>query len=245
MRHAYRDKIYRRYSSERIGRLAPDSVEGFAPRAPYFRKLIREYFPVERSAAILEIGCGHGAFLYFMRQAGYLNATGIDDSPEQVQEARRLGIVEVQNADLAEHLKTISTESLDVLVAFDVIEHFTKGELSRLADEFYRVLKPGGRLITHQPNTEGPFGSFMRHWDFTHETGFTRQSIAQLLLSSNFRRVSSYEDKPVVHGLKSLVRYVMWQLLLRQAYRFARIVETGGCDADAIFTLNFLTVAEK
>lgn len=245
MKHAYRDKIYRRYSSDRLGRLAPETVEGFRPRAPYFRKLIREYFPAARSAAILEIGCGHGAFLYFMRQAGYVNATGIDDSPEQVQEARRLGIAEVQSADVAEHLKTIPAESLDVLVAFDVIEHFTKEELSGLADEFYRVLRPGGRLITHQPNAEGPFGSFMRHWDFTHETGFTRQSIAQLLLSSSFRKVSSYEDKPVVHGLKSLVRYLLWEFLLRQACRIARIVETGSCDADAIFTLNFLTVAEK
>lgn len=243
--HPYREKIYRHYSTDRIGRLAPESVAGFRRRAPYFRKLIRDHFPAARSAAILEIGCGHGAFLYFMREAGYLGARGIDDSPEQVREAQRLGIGEVRQADLAGHLRTLPDASLDLLVAFDVIEHFTKEELSGLADEFYRVLKPGGRLITHQPNGEGPFGGFMRHWDFTHETGFTRQSIAQLFLSSRFRKVSSFEDKPVIHGLKSLGRYVLWQFFLRQTYRLMRIVETGGCDADSVFTLNFLTVAEK
>ena len=242
---SYRDKIYRHYSSDRIGRLAPQTVEGFRPRAPYFRKLMREHFPAERSAAILEIGCGHGAFLYFMREAGYVNAVGVDASPEQVREAHRLGIAQVTHANLGEHLGTLKDEALDILVAFDVIEHFTKEELSRLADEFYRVLKPGGRLISHQPNAEGPFGSFMRHWDFTHENGFTRQSLAQLLLSSRFRKVASYEDKPVVHGVKSLGRYVLWQYFLRPIYRFTRIIEMGSCDADAIFTLNFLTVAEK
>jgi 2-polyprenyl-3-methyl-5-hydroxy-6-metoxy-1,4-benzoquinol methylase len=243
--HHYREKIYRHYSSNRIGKLAPDTVEGFRPRAPYFLKLMRDHFPVARTAAILEIGCGHGAFLYFMHQAGYRNASGIDGSPEQVREAHRLGISDVRHANLTEHLKTLADDTLDVLVAIDVIEHFTKEELSRLVDEFYRVLKPGGRLISHQPNGEGPFGSFMRHWDFTHENGFTRQSIAQLLLSSNFRKVASYEDKPVIHGIKSLGRYVIWEFFLRQIYRFVRIVETGSCDADAIFTLNFTTVAEK
>lgn len=245
MKHAYREKIYRRYSSDRIGRLAPDSVDGFAPRAPYFRKLIREHFPAVRSAAILEVGCGHGALLHFVREAGYVNASGIDDSPEQVHEAQRLGVPQVRRANVAEYLRMLPEQSLDVVVAFDVLEHFTKDELCELVGEFYRVLKHDGRLISHQPNAEGPFGSFMRHWDFTHETAFTRQSIAQLLLSGSFRKVSSYEDKPVVHGVKSLIRYLVWQFVLRQIYRFARIVETGSCDAEAIFTLNFLTVAEK
>lgn len=82
----YRDKIYPHYCSNWISRLAPDTVEGFRPRAPYLRKLIRDHFPTSRSVVILEIGCGHGAFLHFMRQAGYRNASGVDGSAEQVQE---------------------------------------------------------------------------------------------------------------------------------------------------------------
>lgn len=61
--HHHRGKIYRHYSSDRIGKLAPDTVEGFRPRAPYFLKLMRDHFPAARAAAILEIGCGYGVLL--------------------------------------------------------------------------------------------------------------------------------------------------------------------------------------
>jgi len=241
----YRQKIYKYYSSNRIGSLAPDTIEGFKLRHPYFKKLIRQHFPGDRQSRILELGCGHGAFLHSIHNEGYVNANGVDGSEEQVKEAERLGIAGVSKGDLVEYLGDIEDGSLDLVIAIDVLEHFTKDELSDLVDELYRVLKEGGKVICHQPNGEGPFGNFMREWDFTHETGFTRQSIAQLLLSRNFRKVVSYEDKPVVHGFKSLGRYLLWEYFLRQVYRFARVVETGSCDADAIFTLNFLTVADK
>lgn len=241
----YRNKIYKYYSSRRIGKLAPDTVDGFKSRAPYFKKLIREHFPQDRNAKIVEIGCGHGAFLHYVQEAGYANSKGVDTSQEQVQEAHRLGIASVQQGDLVEHLKGIDGNTVDVLIAFDVLEHFTKEEVSELVEELYRVLKKGGTVISHQPNGEGPFGNFIRHGDFTHELAFTRQSIAQLFLSSGFAKVASYEDKPVIHGMKSFVRYVLWEFVLRRIYRLRMVIETGGCDRNAIFSLNFLTVAEK
>lgn len=241
----YRNKIYKEYSSRRIGTLAPDTVGGFKPRAPYFEKVIRDHFPQDKTSRILEIGCGHGAFLYFLQRSGYTDIDGVDTSEEQVREAHRLGITCVRHGNLMEVLAGIKDNSLDVLIAFDVIEHFTKDELSDLVDEFYRILKRGGKVISHQPNAEGPFGNFMRHWDFTHELAFTRQSIAQLFFSSGFAKVQSYEDKPVMHGMKSLARYILWEFVLRRIYMFRMVIETGGCDHNSIFSLNFLTIAEK
>jgi 2-polyprenyl-3-methyl-5-hydroxy-6-metoxy-1,4-benzoquinol methylase len=242
----YREKIYKYYSSNRIGKLAPDTVKGFKPREPYLRKIIKDHFQEDnKKARILEIGCGHGAFQYYITQAGYTNSIGIDGSEEQVQEAHRLGIQNIIHADLVDYIKTVENNSIDLLIAFDVIEHFKKEELSDLEDEFFRVLKPGGKIICHTPNGEGPFGNFIRTSDFTHEIAFTRQSIAQLFLSSGFEEVKSYEDKPIPHGLKSMVRYILWEYFVRNIYRFLRIVECGSCDKDAIFSQNFLTVAYK
>lgn len=241
----YRQKIYKYYSSKRIGRLAPDTVDGFKLQAPYFLKLIREHFPKDTDATILDLGCGHGAFVYHIQRAGYTRITGVDASEEQVREARRLGVRGVQHGDLVAHLNAIDSSSVDLLIAIDVIEHFTKDELSDLVDEFYRVLRTRGKVVSHQPNSEGPFGSFMRHWDYTHELAFTRQSIAQLFLASGFSDIRSYEDKPVVHGLRSLIRFILWEYAIRNVYRCLVTIECGACPPDAIFSQNFLTIATK
>src|SRR5688572_16897500 len=103
---------------------------------------------------------------------------------------------------------------------------------------------PNGRWIIHVPNAESPFGACMRYWDFTHELAFTRTSIAQLLKASGFASVLCYEDQPVPHGLKSAVRYVLWNII-----RFALLcyvaIETGAVDRGAVFTRNMLAVGRR
>ena len=241
----YREKIYKNYSSKRTGVLAPESVSGFKSREPYLLKIIKEHFPANKNAEILELGCGYGAFQFYIQQAGYTTSTGIDGSEEQVKEAHRLGMHNIRFANLVDYIKDMQDSSVDLLIVFDVIEHFNKTELSDLADVFYRVLKKGGKIICHAPNAESPFGSFMRSWDFTHEIAFTRQSIAQLFLSSGFSNVRTYEDKPIPHGAKSFIRYILWEYFIRKLYRFLIIVESGGCDKEAIFSQNFLAIITK
>jgi len=241
---AYRARIYGAYVTGRSDALAPQSIAGLAPRLPYLRWLVRSCMPADRAAAILDIGCGHGAILYALQQAGYRNARGVDGSAEQVQAAARLGIAGVQQGDLMQALRDATAASLDVVIAFDVIEHFTKAELIPLVDEVHRVHRPGGRWIIHAPNAEGPFGSRVRHGDLTHELAFTRTSLGQLLLASGFARVEAYEDRPIAHGFTSGVRAALWRLI-RATLLFYIAVETGSLDRRAVFSQNLLAVAWK
>lgn len=240
----YRNRIYNNYVNARTTALAPESLSGLNPRAPYLGRLVQRYFPPDRQATITDLGCGHGAIIYFARRAGYVNVRGVDGSPEQVAAARRLGIEGVEEGDLLQELAALPDAAQDCIVTFDVIEHFNRDELIGLVDEVYRVLKPGGRWIIHVPNGESPFAGRMRYWDFTHELSFTRVSIAQLLYSSRFSNVSSYEDEPIPHGVKSMVRWVLWKVC-RAALRIYLAAETGDIGREAIFSQNFLTVAVK
>jgi SAM-dependent methyltransferase len=137
-----------------------------------------------------------------------------------------------------------SDGSVDALVAFDVIEHFTRDELIGLVDEAWRVLKDGGVWIIHVPNGESPFAGRMRYWDLTHELAFTHTSMSQLLRSSGFSAVACYEDEPVVHGLKSGLRWVLWKMI-RVGLRLYLAAETGDTSQKAIFSQNLLAVAVK
>ena len=243
-RSDYRNRIYKYYVRARRKSLTPERVDGFKPRAPMLRKIIREHFPKVGNASILDLGCGHGAFLHFIREAGYTDVSGVDGSPEQVAEAARLGIEGAFEGDLLETLHSLPDQSKDVIIAFDVIEHFTKAELMPFVDEVYRVLRSEGKWIIHTPNGESPFGARMFFGDFTHELGFTRTSIAQLLLASGFSKVLCEEDTPIPHGIKSAARFIMWKCV-RGFLRLYLNVENHAGESACIFSQNFLAVAVK
>lgn len=240
----YRDRIYQYYVHSRQHSLTPENLEGLRPRAACLNKLIREHFPTDKNASILDLGCGHGALIYFAKKAGFKNITGVDRSPEQVTEAKRLGIEGVFEGDLMRSLEFLADESLDSVISFDVIEHFTKDELLLFVDQVYRVLRKGGKWIIHTPNAESPFVGRIYYGDFTHELAFTRISISQLLKSSGFTNIICLEDAPIPHGFKSAIRWAIWKVI-RGGFRFYMAVETGSGEHNFIFTQSFLTVAQK
>jgi 2-polyprenyl-3-methyl-5-hydroxy-6-metoxy-1,4-benzoquinol methylase len=64
----------------------------FRPRVVYLGHLIARYLPQDRASRIVDLGCGHGTFLYFLSRAGYTRIAGIDTSQQQIDLAHRLGI---------------------------------------------------------------------------------------------------------------------------------------------------------
>jgi SAM-dependent methyltransferase len=239
----YRARIYGDYVNAATDALAPETTAGLASRSPVLTRFIAEHFPPEPDAAILDLGCGHGALLYFAGQAGYTNVSGIDGSPAQIEAAHRLGIAGVKAGEILPSLRLTPAASLDAVIAYDVIEHLTKDELIDVTDEVFRTLKPGGRWIVHAPNGLSPFCGVMTYGDLTHEMAFTPESLTQLFLACGFKSASFYEDPPAVRGLKSAVRAVLWRLL-RQVYRAALVIETGMPEY-RVFTINLTAVAVK
>jgi SAM-dependent methyltransferase len=243
MERGYRDRIYGSYLSGRA-LFAPTTPKGLVSRRHLLRRVVREHFPPSRDASVLDVGCGHGALLYYAREMGYVNLRGVDGSQEQVEAAERLGVPCVEQGEVVQTLSGLADCSQDCIVAFDVIEHFTREELIGLVDEVFRVLKPKGRWIIHTPNAESPFGMRVRYGDLTHELAFTRTSIAQLLLSSGFSQVESFEDYPEPYSAVRVGRWLIWKLI-RSALRVYLAAETGDSARAAIFSQNFLTVAFK
>jgi len=90
-----RETVYSGYVTQRQEHLV-SSMQEREPRLRECRKIIRQHFPEDRGASILDLGCGHGVFLHAARQEGYEDVRGVDRSPEQVEAAGRLGIEGVE-----------------------------------------------------------------------------------------------------------------------------------------------------
>ena len=238
---SWKQIVYQSYvSSGHIRSRGATAEEHLRERRAYCETIIRRHFPRDRSSRILDIGCGHGALLYFLGQEGYSNLQGVDGSGEQVELARQLGIAGVELADAQDYLRSRGSESADVVALFDVLEHLTRQEAFDLLTEVRRVLAPGGMCIGHVPNAEGIFGSRIRYGDLTHEQAFTASSIRQMFGALRFGKTECFEDKPVVHGMKSLVRRILWELGSAPA-RLLSLAETGG--SGVILSQNLLFVA--
>jgi SAM-dependent methyltransferase len=98
---------------------------------------------------VLEVGCGRGAGLALLRQAGATRADGIDLDPVMVRLARRTAGTGVLVAVADIGALPMPADSYDVVVDFGAI-HLIPDWRTGIA-EVTRVLRPGGRFLFEQP----------------------------------------------------------------------------------------------
>jgi SAM-dependent methyltransferase len=209
----WKSRFYAAYVSSGQASDTGEAAEDlFRPRKAFLNHIIATHLPSDRTARIVDLGCGPGALLYFLEQAGYRNVAGVDVSEEQIAVAARLGISSASCATLEDFLAAQGDASVDAVLAIDILEHFTRPEIMEMLAAVHRVLKPGGRCVAHVPNSDGLFGMRIRYGDFTHELALNPSSARQVFRVAGFREVRCFEDKPRVHGPASLVRRVIWDL---------------------------------
>ena len=142
-----REHMYRKYVLSGTSGVRAETIKDLAPRVPYLRRIVRNFFPANKQAAILDLGCGNGALLHVLAQGGYCNLSGVDASAEQVEVAHALGVRGVKQSDLFSCLREARSATFDVVITFDVIEHLSKQEVMLAAGEVHRVLGPDGRWL--------------------------------------------------------------------------------------------------
>lgn len=168
--------------------------------------------PDNENARILDVGCGTGHFLYFLKKKGYKNFLGIDISPQQVEFCKKNVSETVNLADAFEFLN--DTEGVyDVIVAHDVLEHIKKKNILDFLDLAFTSLNNNGIFIIRVPNMSNPFSLDSRYRDFTHETGFTEKSLYQVLYVSGFRDIEIFSTKIQIRSFRNRVRNLMLDLL--------------------------------
>lgn len=113
---------------------------------------LRSTLPFNRYRKILDVGTGTGFFSVLLGRSGY-RMTGIDITPAMVEEAKK----EAEKFDVkarfmvmdAQNLR-FKDESFDAIITRNLT--WTLPDVEKAYQEWYRVLRPGGRLINYDAN---------------------------------------------------------------------------------------------
>ena len=164
----------------------------------FVRRDIEPLLPA-RAPRVLEIGCGGGGTLDWLKQSGRAQWTsGIELSSEAAAIARTR-VDDVRCGDANVLLEQFPQDSFDLILCLDVLEHLVDpwAALSKIQG----LLRPGGRIITSLPNVRHHsvvLPLLLRgRWEYrdagimdrTHLRFFSRQGIAGLMRGAGLREV--------------------------------------------------------
>jgi 2-polyprenyl-3-methyl-5-hydroxy-6-metoxy-1,4-benzoquinol methylase len=239
----YRSVLYDNYHSTQSGRAAHTDAKSLHEREKRrFRKEIKPLLgSISTDAEVFDLGCGSGSLLAVLKEEGFHRLMGMDLSPEQVAQAHAWGLQEVQEGDGLAHLKSVPSH-WDLVLAADIIEHFTKDELVDLLQVIKSSLKKNGRLILRTPNMDSSLASVFAHGDFTHENRLNASSLEQVLLAVGFHKVDIRpSDMSAQSVVKEAFRKPLYGLhvLIRKATLFA----TGRSTKGVLFSPNMIAIA--
>lgn len=238
----YRERIYGSYVSAFKGRPDPQHLRSdFSRQASFFDHLLRPAVAAVRPRKMLDIACGQGRLLFWAERSGIPDARGFDVSGEQIEVARSLGL-NAEVAVAADYL-TACDRDFDLVVAMDIVEHFTRDEALLFLERCYDCIRPGGALFVTTPNGGGWRVGPVAHGDLTHETIFTPQTISLALKLSGFEDIRVREVVPAPTSVRSRVRRLLWQGI-RLVPAAIDVIEKGSA-GDGIYSRVMAVVARK
>jgi 2-polyprenyl-3-methyl-5-hydroxy-6-metoxy-1,4-benzoquinol methylase len=166
--------------------------------------------PSDREARILDIGCGDGKFLFFLKRNGYVGSEGLELSACLADIAgKRVGcpvhVVDDTVDFLSRHRGRYDTVTMN-----DVLEHIPKEDIIHFLSVAREALVPGGNLVVNVPQVSGFTSLYCRYVDFTHQIIFSEMSLRQVLLLAGFEHIRFIREK---WPFKLTPRHLCYRLL--------------------------------
>ena len=178
------------------------------------------------------MGCGAGTMIQYLKNKGAGDILGIDISREQLAICKKYVSENVIETDVIEFLRR-NESRYDLITAIDFIEHLKKDTVVEFVQLVFKTLTEGGIAIIRTPNMGSMLGSYSRYVDFTHEVGFTEESIQQIFHLCHYRDVRVFNS---YCGIKRLVALTL----------FARFIELLYNNRHAnVITKNMILIASK
>jgi len=117
--------------------------------------LLGNWLPSDKNAIILEVACGAGVLMTWMKKLGYGQISGVDISEEQTAIAKQCGLAVVTEEALA-FLAKCDDDHYDAIFALDFYEHLTPDQFVQFLAVANKKLKTKGILVLRGPNGDSP-----------------------------------------------------------------------------------------
>jgi len=103
---------------------------------------------IEKNSTVLDLGCGDGAVLGYLKEKGNINGIGVDVSDEILEKAKEIG-VETIKMDISKLENLNSLPEVDYVLGFEIIEHMPNTE-----EFIFKIEKKAKKgMIFSFPNT--------------------------------------------------------------------------------------------
>lgn len=195
-------------------RLASAKASHGISGVPIYRMVLAHLKEMKSDCELLEFGAGTGSLLRQICESGFrgnITAVDIQTSPDHLPTH-----VSWLQSDLNDPI-AVRDNSFDLIVSTEVIEHLENPRA--IFREFYRVLRPSGKLIVTTPNQESirAFASLLLKGHFVAFLDSCYPAHITALLRKDFERICSetgFEKPQFVYtnsgGIPRIPR-ILWQ----------------------------------
>ena len=205
----------------------------FQTKYEYPIKLLQRH--VHGHEIVLDMGCGDGRLTSLLADMVY-QVVGLDHQILPLLFARLLiqnEKVVLMQYDLMSGSLPITNHCLDLVSAFDVIEHIPAGALTTLLQEVKRVLKPNGKFVLTTPNKDNLRNRLWgRQISSKHYFELNPRQLVQLLENAGFHIIEMegiYVPVPiprVEHYANVIPFRSLFRRLIFMGTRFPELSET-------------------
>lgn len=162
----------------------------------------RSHLPTEKSAQILDFGCGEGRVLQFLANEGFTNFVGVDIDAHTVDRVPQHLKSKTQVITNLHSFVEKHQAHFDFIILKDVIYYFTRDTAAEKLQLILSCLKPGGAALVEVFNGAQLTASYTAAKDLGIQTVYTETSLQQLLTACGLQIVTVFEQRMKFGGPK-------------------------------------------
>lgn len=139
-----------------------------------------------KTSKILDMGCGKGIFLHFLKEAGYQNLAGLELSRDEISFAKKTFDLVIDYGTIEEYGK----KDFDLVTLIALIEHFKNPKQS--LEAVRKVLKDDGLLFISTPNVKEMIlrKGVSNYFKFVHTYYFSMTTLKSVVEQAGFEVIA-------------------------------------------------------